>query len=63
MSTKVHKHLKLDQKKLDKAKTILQVRTESEAVSVALDVIVAEQEIRKAWKEVQGQGTLKKVFK
>jgi len=63
MSTKVHKHLKLDQKKLDKAKAILQVRTESEAVSIALDVIVAEQEIRKAWKEVQGQGTLKKVFK
>ncbi len=63
MAVKVHKHLKLDQKKLDQAKTILQVSTESEAVSVALDVIVAEQEIRKAWKEIQGQGTVEKVFK
>jgi len=26
-------------------------------------VIVAEEEIRNAWKEVQGKGTLKKVFK
>jgi len=63
MAIKVHKHLKLDQKKLDKAKNILQVSTESEAVSLALDVIVAEQQIRKTWKGIQGKGTLEKVFK
>ncbi len=62
MAVKVHKHLKLDQKKLDKAKSILQVSTESETVSLALDLILAEQEIRKTWKEVHGKGTLKKVF-
>ncbi len=41
----------------------LQVSTESEAVSLALDIMVAEQEITETWKEVQGQGNLRKIFK
>lgn len=40
-----HKHLELDQKKLDRARRLLGVATERETVETALDMILAEEAI------------------
>lgn len=58
-----HKHLKLDQQKLDRARRLLGVRTEQEAVDRALDVLVAEEEILKALRKAKGVGGVHDVFK
>lgn len=39
-----YKHMKLDQKKIDKAKTILKAKTETEAMDKALDRVFQEDE-------------------
>lgn len=57
------KHLVLDQDKLDQARQILGAKTEREAVEQALDLIVSEEEINRLLKELEGKGTIKKVFK
>lgn len=36
------KHLRLDQKKIDMAKKILEVRTETEAIEIALDMVIQQ---------------------
>ena len=51
-----HKHLKLDQRKLDKARALLGVATEQETVEVALDILVAEGVILKVHRQVAGVG-------
>lgn len=56
------KHLKLDQEKLDQARQILGAKTEREAVAQALDLIISEEEIDRLLKELEGKGTIKKVF-
>ncbi|HIC96722.1 TPA: hypothetical protein EYP12_08915 [Candidatus Bipolaricaulota bacterium] len=56
------KHLKLDQEKLDQARKILGAKTEREAVEQALDLIISEEEIDRLLKELEGKGTIKKVF-
>src|SRR3972149_4104130 len=37
-----HKHVQLDQEKLDKAKRVLGAKTETEALNRALDVVVSQ---------------------
>jgi len=56
------KHLKLNQEKLDQARQILGARTEREAVEQALDLVISEEEIDRLLKELEGRGTIKKVF-
>lgn len=56
------KHLKLDQEKLDQARQILGAKTEREAVEQALDLIISEEELDRLLKELEGKGTIKKVF-
>jgi hypothetical protein len=37
-----HKHLKLDQSKIDRAKKLLGAKTEQETIERALDLVLAE---------------------
>lgn len=41
------KHLKLDQKKIDSAKKILKVKTETEAINTALDMVIQSNGLKK----------------
>jgi hypothetical protein len=51
-----HKHLVLDQRKLDRARRFFGVKTESAAVERALDLALTEAAIVKAMDEVGGGG-------
>jgi hypothetical protein len=57
-----HKHVRIDQTKLDKARRILAAETETETLDRALGVVVAEAEIDAALHRARARGTLKKVF-
>ena len=57
-----HKHLKLDQKKLDRAKKLIHAKTERETVERALDVLLGEEPILRAHRKVKGVGGLLDVF-
>ncbi|MBI2357434.1 MAG: hypothetical protein HYV04_00695 [Deltaproteobacteria bacterium] len=58
-----HKHLQLDQNKLDRARRILGANTETEALDRALDIVVSEAEVDRALKKVRGKGRIRKVFR
>ena len=49
-----HKHLKLDQRKIDFAKRYFRVESEQEAVDRALSLVVEEQQILGAMKPLKG---------
>jgi hypothetical protein len=57
-----HKHVRIDQVKLDKAKRILEAETETEALDLALSVVVSEAEVDAALRGARGKTNLKKVF-
>ena len=58
-----HKHIELDQAKLNRARRILGAKTETETVERALDIVVSEAEIDKALKKARGKGRIRKVFR
>jgi len=58
-----HKHVQLDQEKLDRAKRVLGAKTETEALNRALDVVVSEAEVDTALKKARRRGRLRKVFR
>lgn len=58
-----HKHVQLDQGKLNRAKRILGARTETEALDAALDIVVSEAEIDTTLRKVRGKGDIRKVFR
>lgn len=58
-----HKHVRLDQAKLDKARRVLAAATETEALDRALTLVVSEAEIDTALRRVASKGKLKKVFR
>jgi hypothetical protein len=49
-----HKHLKLDQKKIDFAKRYFGVDSEQEAIDRALSLLVEEQQVLTAMKPLKG---------
>jgi len=49
-----HKHLKLNQKKIDFAKRYFGVKSEQEAIDRALSLLMEEEQIVKALKPLQG---------
>jgi hypothetical protein len=51
-----HKHLKLDQGKIDRAKKLLGVRTEQETIESALDLLLGEEAILRVHKKLRGLG-------
>ena len=57
-----HKHVRIDQRKLDEARRVLEAETETETLDRALAVVVSEARIDSALRRVRGRGKLKKVF-
>jgi len=53
-----HKHLKIDQRKLDRAKKLLGVATERETIDRALDTVLADAAIVAAHTKVRKVGGL-----
>jgi len=58
-----HKHVQLDQAKLDRARNILGAKTETEALDRALDIVVTEAEVNAALRKARGRGRIRKVFR
>jgi hypothetical protein len=58
-----HKHVRIDQAKLEKAKKLLEARTDTEALDRALSLVVREGEIDAALRSIRRKGKLKKVFR
>lgn len=57
-----HKHIRIDQAKLDKARKVLAAATETEALDRALTLVVSEADIETVLRQVAGKGKLKKLF-
>jgi hypothetical protein len=51
-----HKHLRLDQAKIDRAKILLGAKTEQETIDRALDLLLGEEAILKVHRRVRGVG-------
>lgn len=62
ISTLKHKHLVLDQKKLERAKKILNAKTDTEVLDRALDIVVTESELDAVLRKVGGKGRIQKIF-
>lgn len=62
VSTVRHKHIRIDQAKLDKARKILAAATETETLDRALRLVVSEASVDRALRQVAGKGKLKKTF-
>jgi hypothetical protein len=58
-----HKHLKLDQSKIDRAKKLLRAPTEQETIERALDLVLGEEPILKAHRSVGRTGGFEDVFR
>ena len=59
----VRKNLYIDQRKLDAARKILGVTTETEAVDAALDAIALRQELSNGIRRTRAAGGLKDIYK
>ena len=57
-----HKHLKIDQRKLDRAKQLLKLPTEQATIDRALDAILADELIAKTHKQIRSIGGIEDVF-
>ncbi len=57
-----HKHIRIDQAKLDKARKVLAAATETETLDRALAIVVSEADIDATLRRVAGKGRLKKLF-
>jgi hypothetical protein len=57
-----HKHIRIDQAKLDKAQKVLSAATETEAIDRALTLVVSESEVDATLRRAKGKGTFRKVF-
>jgi hypothetical protein len=51
-----HKHLKLDQSKIDRAKKLLGVKTEQETIERALDLVLGEEPILRVHRRLKAVG-------
>ena len=58
-----HKHVRIDQAKLDRAKKILGASTDTETLDRALTVVVSEAEVDAVLRRAAGTTRLKKVFR
>ncbi len=58
-----HKHVRIDQAKLEKAKQVLDARTDTETLDRALSLVVTEGEVDSALRAVRGKAKLKKLFR
>ena len=58
-----HKHIRIDQTKLDKVRKVFAAATETEALDRALTLVVSEADINATLRQLAGKGRLKKVFR
>jgi hypothetical protein len=58
-----HKHVRIDQVKLDKARKVLEAGTETEALDRALTLVVSEAETDAVLRRARGKTRLKKMFR
>ena len=59
----VKKTIVLNQDYINKAQKIFNVKTEKEAVNLALEVVVEEDDIISTHKEIGGTGNIERLFK
>ncbi len=57
-----HKHLKLDQRKIDRARRVLAARTEQETLERALDMVLAEDRLVRVLRRGRASGGFEDVF-
>ncbi len=57
-----HKHLKLDQGKIDRAKRLFGVKTEQETIELALDLALSEEPLLKVHRSVRGAGGIVDIY-
>ena len=57
-----HKHVQLDQLKLDRARKVLDAATETEALDRALDLVLAEADIDRALRRARGKTAIRRIF-
>jgi hypothetical protein len=57
-----HKHLKLDQRKIDRARRMLGTKTEQETLERALDMVLAEERIVRVLRRGRAVGGFEDVF-
>jgi hypothetical protein len=62
-STLRHKHFRLDQAKLDRARRALEAKTDTETVDRALSLVVGEAEINAVLRSVRGKAKIRRVFR
>ena len=58
-----HKHIRIDQSKLDKARKVLAATTETEALDRALTLVVSEADIDAVLRRAAAKGKLKTLFR
>jgi hypothetical protein len=58
-----HKHVRIDQAKLDRARKVLRASTDTEALDRALMIVVSEADIDTALRKTAAKGRIKKVFR
>ena len=58
-----HKHVRIDQAKLSKARKILGAATDTETLDRALSLVVAERRVDETPRAVEGKGSLAKVLR
>lgn len=57
-----HKHLKLDQAKIDRARRVLAAKTEQETLDRALDMVLAEDRIVRVLRRGRAIGGFEDIF-
>jgi hypothetical protein len=58
-----HKHVRIDQAKLEKAKKVLEARTDTETLDRALALVVSEAEVDAVLRGARGTTRLKKIMR
>jgi hypothetical protein len=53
---------RLNQEKLDRLKALLGVQSESEAIEQAIDLLLAEEDIKVTLRKVKGKARIERVF-
>ena len=53
---------RLSQEKLDRLKTLFGVQSDSEAIEQAIDLLLAEEDIKATLRKVKGKGRIERVF-
>lgn len=61
-SVRRHKHFRLNQAKLDRLRTSIGARSETEALEKAMDLILVEEEIKMVLRRIKGKGRLKSIY-